>query len=444
VKALLKQYQNKFMNRNHLNKYFEPTKSSSWPPSLRRTLVLLILCGAFLTILLLSSCKENKQAKVADTGKEMYYTCSMHPQVHEEHPGNCPICGMKLIAVSKTASSKTTQVHLSVEQIRLGNIQVDTISNSSIGDKMTLTGTLNFNQDKLSSVSARVEGRIEKLYFKNIGDYIHKGDKVYDLYSEQLNNAKQEYITALQQESTIGNALINYGALVESAKNKLLLWGMTKEQINQLVNDKQTSTLTSFYSTEEGYVTTMNVKEGDYVTDGGTVVQIANLTTLWAEAQVYTTQMSSFNKSENVTVQIPDLNNQAINGKIDFINPEINPDTRISLVRVTISNTNNQLHPGMPVYIIANRTAHNSITLPVDAVLTDSKGSMVWVQTQTGIYEARTVQTGINDGNAVEINLGLHTGDIVVTVGAYLINSEYIFEHGVNPMESMDMSNGKM
>jgi len=102
------------------------------------------------------------------------------------------------------------------------------------------------------------------------------------------------------------------------------------------------------------------------------------------------------------------------------------------------------LHPGMPVYIIAGNSIRNSITLPVDAVLTDSKGSTVWVQTQPGIYEVRMVQTGINDGNAVEITFGLHAGDIVVTGGAYLINSEYIFEHGANPMAGMDMSNMKM
>ncbi|QEC69718.1 efflux RND transporter periplasmic adaptor subunit [Panacibacter ginsenosidivorans] len=431
------------MKKNDL-KYFETSNGNAIHRPLRPTLVLLILCAAFFSVLLLSSCKQKKQTTASAVNKDVYYTCSMHPQVHEDHPGNCPICGMKLIAVPKTGTSETTQIHLSAEQIRLGNIQVDTIRNGSIGDKMTLTGTLNFNQDKLSSVSARVEGRIERLYFKNIGDYVHKGDKLYDLYSEQLNNAKQEYITALQQENSIGNSIINYHALVESAKNKLMLWGMTNEQISQLVQDKQTSTLTSFYSNEAGYITTLNVKEGDYVMDGGTVVQLANLSTLWAEAQVYTTQMSTLNKSEDVNVQIPDLNNQNINGKIDFVNPEINPDTRISVMRVTIPNISNQLHPGMPVYIIVNNKEHNSITLPVDAVLTDSKGSTVWVQTHANVYEIRMVQTGINDGNAVEIISGLKTGDIVVTEGAYLINSEYIFEHGANPMAGMDMSNMKM
>ena len=433
------------MNQFKSYKDFVPGRITTINLLLRRTLLRLFFYSAVITIaaILFISCKEKKQA-VTVINKDVYYTCSMHPQVMEDHPGNCPICGMKLIAVPKSSTNASTQVRLSTEQIKLGNIQIDTIRNGSIGDKITFTGTLNFNQDKLSSVSARVEGRIERLYFKNIGDYIHKGDKLYDLYSEQLNNAKQEYINALQQESSIGNSIINYHALVESAKNKLLLWGMTNEQINHLAESKPTSTLTSFYSTEEGYITTLNVKEGDYVTDGGTVIQLANLSTLWAEAQVYTTQMSSLNKSENVSVQIPDLNNLTIKGKIDFVNPEINPDTRISIVRVTIPNINNQLHPGMPVYIIASNSAHNSITLPVDAVLTDSKGSTVWVQTKPGIYEVRMIQTGINDGNAVEITSGLHTGDVVVTVGAYLINSEYIFEHGANPMAGMDMSNMKM
>ena len=387
---------------------------------------------------LLFSCKEQKKNSTAVAKKDVYYTCSMHPQIHEEHPGDCPICGMKLIAVSKTSSSNTTEIHLNTEQIRLGNIQTDTVGTASIGDKLVLTGTLSFNQDKLATVSARAEGRVDKLYFKNTGDYIQKGDKLYDLYSEQLNNAKQEYINALQQQNSVGNTLINYAALVESAKNKLLLWGMSNSQIIQLAQTKQASSLTSFYSTEEGYITNMNAKEGDYVMEGGIVVQLANLSTLWAEAQVYTTQMASVNKNENVVVEVPDLN-QTINGVIDFVNPEINPDTRINLVRITIQNKNNQLHPGMPVNIIINKQKHNSITLPADAVLQDSKGATVWVQTAPGIYEIKMVQTGIVSDNTIEIKSGLTTGDVVVTSGAYLLNSEYIFEHGADPMAGMKM-----
>jgi Cu(I)/Ag(I) efflux system membrane fusion protein len=283
-----------------------------------------------------------------------------------------------------------------------------------------------------------VQGRVDKLYFKNIGDFVHKGDTLYELYSEQLNNAKQEYINSVQQQNSIGNSLINYTALVEGAKNKLLLWGMTNKQINELAQSKHTSTLTTFYSTETGYITTLNVNEGGYVMEGGPVVQLANLSTLWAEAQVYTTQIPAINNNENVTVQIPDLN-ETLNGTIDFVNPEINPQTRINLVRVTIQNKNNQLHPGMPVYITINNKLHNSLTLPSEAVLTDSKGATVWIQTKPGVYEIRMVKTGIIENDAVEITSGLNVGDVVIISGAYLLNSEYIFEHGADPMAGMKM-----
>ena len=399
-----------------------------------------ILIITYCLLLIISSCKEKTKEKAVPVNKNVYYTCSMHPQVHEDHPGNCPICGMKLIAVSLASKpATTTEIHLSAEQIRLGNIQADTVGRGNIGSKLLLTGTLNFDQNELSSVNARVEGRVDKIYFKSVGDYVHKGDKLFDLYSEQLNNAKQEYINALEQESTIGNTLINYAALVESAKNRLSLWGMSSSQIKQLAASKTASTLTSFYSTEAGYITSFDVNEGDYVMEGGSIVQLANLATLWAEAQVYTTQMSSVNMNDKVTVQIPDLNNMDINGTIDFVNPEMNPGTRINLLRVTIQNKDNLLHPGMAAYLIINKRQHNSLTLPSEAVLTDSKGSTVWVQTKPGVYEIRMVTTGVEENDAVEITSGLNDGDVVVTSGAYLLNSEFIFEHGKNPMAGMKM-----
>ena len=397
-----------------------------------------------LSVVIFSSCNEKKQSTEVAVKKDVYYTCSMHPQIHEDHPGNCPICGMKLIAVTNKSMStgmdadKTMQVHLSDEQIVLGNIQADTVGKSNIGDKLVLTGTINFNQDKLSSVNARVEGRIDKLYFKNIGDYVRKGDKLYDLYSEQLNNAKQEYLTALEQQNTVGNSLINYGALVESSKTKLQLWGMTNAQLIQLSKSKQVSTHTSFYSTESGYITALNTQEGDYVMEGGIVVQLANLSTLWAEAQVYSTQMSFINKNGNVTVQIPDLN-KTINGTIDFVNPEMDPGSRINLVRVTIPNKNNELHPGMPVYMTIKNKQRNAMTLPSSAVLRDSKGATVWIQTAPGIYEIRMVKTGLTENNAIEITSGINAGDVVVTSGAYLLNSEFVFQHGSDPMAGMKM-----
>jgi len=406
-----------------------------------RTLQLLFLFFAMLAItsLFLASCKGRIKEVAVTTDPDVYYTCSMHPQVMQDHPGNCPICGMKLIEAKKSQSQKADEIQLSNVQMQLGNIQVDTIRNGSIGDNMVLTATLNFDQRKITALSARIAGRVDKLYFKNIGDYIHKGDKLFDLYSEELNNAKQEYILTLQNQHELSNSLIDYKQLAESAKNKLLLWGITESQISDLANTRKVSPLTSFYSTANGYITTLDIKEGDYVTEGGTIVQLADLSTLWAEAQVYTSQLSEIDSRGSATVQIPDLNNLEINGTIGFVNPEINPDTRINLIRITIPNNNNQLHPGMPAYVYIKNRQHKGLTLPADAVLRDGKSTSVWIKTGEHSFKVKMVETGIEDDNNIEITSGLHEGDVVVVSGAYLLNSEYIFKKGANPMEGMKM-----
>jgi Cu(I)/Ag(I) efflux system membrane fusion protein len=347
--------------------------------------------------------------------------------------------GMKGAGMNGTGMNGVGDIHLNEEQIRLGGVRVDTLKSGSTQDDMVFTGVLNFNQGKLFSVNTRVDGRIDRLYVKRTGEYVHKGEPLYDLYSEPLNNAKQEYLHALEEQRVIGNSLINYGAIVESARGKLLLWGMTEKQIALLGSVKEPANQTTFYSPEDGYVTAVNAQEGGTVMEGSAVLQMADLSTLWAEAQVYSTQLSSLDMSSQVSVRIPDLNDQVIPGVIDFVNPEISPDTRINLVRVTIRNPNNRLQPGMPVYITASNSPHHSIVLPNEAVLTDSKGSVVWVQVRPGVYSVRMVQTGIGGGNSVEITSGLQLGEVVVTGGAYLINSEYIFEHGAGAMEGMDM-----
>ena len=390
-------------------------------------------------LLLIVSCKS-KTGTTAAANHDVYYTCSMHPQVHEDKPGQCPICKMDLIAVKKgSPQNAMDEIELNAQQIQLGNIHTDTIRSGSIGDQMVLTATLNFDLSKTNAVSARVMGRIEKLYFKNMGDYVSKGAKLFDLYSEELNNAKQEYLLALEKQKTLDNSLIDFSQLVQSAKNKLFLWGMSEPQIQELKKNKKATPLTSFYSNAGGYITAMDVKEGDYVTEGGTVVLLANLSTLWAEAQVYSSQLSFMDKGGQAIVQFPDMQGKEVKGKIEFENPEINPDTRINLVRVTITNPGNQLKPGMPAYVVIKNREHNSLSLPTDAVIRDSRGASVWIQIKGNKFKYKMVEIGLESNDRIEIKSGLKDGDVVVISGAYLLNSEYIFKIGSNPMEGMKM-----
>lgn len=377
-----------------------------------------------------ASCKNKKATLV---NKDEYYTCSMHPQIMQDKPGTCPICHMDLIVVKKT-NTAADEIMLNDEQIRLGNIQTDTIRNGMIGDKVILTATLNTDESKVNSVNARIMGRIDRLYFKNMGDYVPKGAHLYDLYSEELNNAKQEYIAALEKQQTLDNSIIDFNRLVQSARMKLLLWGMSEAQVNELGKSKKSSSLTSFYSNESGFITELPVMEGQYVSEGSTIVKLANLSSLWAEAQVYTSQLSAIDLKGTATVQFPDIPGKEWKGKIEFANPEIVSDSRLNLVRVSIPNPNGLLKPGMPAYVIIKSKELNTLTLPSDAVLRDGKMDIVWVQSGKNRYKMKMVQTGMETGDRLEIKSGLQNGDVVVTRGAYLLNSEFVFKKGANAM----------
>lgn len=388
-------------------------------------------------IVFLFACNGKKEQ--VTTTPDVYYTCSMDPQVKENKPGKCPVCKMDLTPVSKSKSTAMDEIELSDQQVQLGNIRMDTIRNGTIGDQVMITATVNFDQSKQNAISSRVMGRVEKLYFKNIGDYVTKGAKLYDLYSEELNNAKQEYLLVLEKQTVLGNSVINFNQLAQSAKNKLLLWGMSETQIMELTKSKKATPLTSFYSNASGYITTMDSKEGDYVSEGGIVFRLADLSTLWIEAQVYASQLSFIEKGEQATVQFPDQKGKEVTGKIEFVNPEINPDTRINLVRVMVPNPGNHLKPGMSAYVVIKNKQHTSLSLPADAVIRDNKGASVWVQIRGNKFKYKMVEIGEESKDHVEIKSGLKDGEVVVTSGAYLLNSEYIFKIGSNPMEGMKM-----
>ncbi|MGI8584010.1 MAG: efflux RND transporter periplasmic adaptor subunit, partial [Chitinophagaceae bacterium] len=143
-------------------------------------------------------------------------------------------------------------------------------------------------------------------------------------------------------------------------------------------------------------------------------------------------------------VQFPDLPEKNIKGKIDFANPELTEGTRINLIRVVIPNPGNQLKPGMQAYVTIKNKENKSLLLPTDAVIRDSKSASVWIKIGNNTFINKMVSVGIENDGRIEITSGLQSGDLVVTSGAYLLNSEYIFKKGADPMAGMDMSKMKM
>jgi len=207
---------------------------------------------------------------------------------------------------------------------------------------------------------------------------------------------------------------------------------MHADQITELAQTESHSSVTSFYSPSDGYVNNLEIHEGDFVTEGATIVRLTNLSTLWAEAQVYATQLSQIDHEGSAVVRIPGLS-MDVPGRIAFVNPEMNPSARIDLVRIVIANPGGLLKPGMPVYVLLKNRQNLALTLPVDAVIRNGKGDLVWLMTGRNRFKPILVKTGLEDGYQVEISAGLQPGDIVVTRGAYLLNSEYIIRHGAGP-----------
>lgn len=400
-------------------------------------------CLLLFYLLVLISCKaKSNHAEMA--GPDEYYTCSMDPQVIENKAGNCPICHMKLIKVKKN-NLKAGQIKLSDQQIKLANITFDTLRVHKLAKEITLTGKVAFDQNYAEAISARVRGRIEKLVVRNIGDYITKGQALYEIYSEDLNVAQQEYILALQTEkiSTSDNA--SHTQFSDAAKNKLMLYGLSPAQINLIKNTMQVIQSMPVYARRDGFVSEISIAEGNYVEEGTTLFRLASLSSLWVEAQVYLPYLSYLKIGTKADFAIPSAGEKLFSGKVIFIDPQVQSPDRYVLARFQIANPSLSIKPGMLANITLQTVQKNALSLPLDAIIQDSQGANVWVRNSDGVFENKMVTAGMQNSRQVEIIDGLNEGDVVVVSGAYLLNSEYIFKKGANPMEGhQDMPGMKM
>jgi Cu(I)/Ag(I) efflux system membrane fusion protein len=390
---------------------------------------------ALLLLLGFAACKQKPQsAPTAKTQSKFYYTCSMHPQIHEDHPGNCPICGMKLIKVELTRMSDMTanKITLTATQIQLAGIQTDTVREENIGTEKTLTGTITTDENSAQELSARIAGRVQQLFVRTVGEKIAVGQPVYTIYSEDLQEAEKEYLLAKQQQKELHNQDVDYQQLISSAEHKLQLWGLSPSQIKALAASGKVSATTTILSKVSGTVSEIAVHEGDYVTEGMSILKTQGLNSLWVEAQLYANETANYKENDRVSVSFPDLGNQVINGKVEFINPELSEASKVNLIRISIPNPQGLIQPGMLAYISINNGNNRALSVPASAVLTDAGGSVVWVKNPDGSFSARMIKQGNGNQTYVPVLSGLNSGDIVVTNGAYLLNSEAIFKNGNN------------
>lgn len=383
-----------------------------------------------LAVLLAFSC-GSKKTEVADDG--VYYTCSMHPQVMEQQPGDCPICKMPLIAVRENTTQDQGELQLNELQIKLGNIRVDSARVRTLRKELLLPGSLVLDQRSVTTISTRIMGRVEKLYFKNIGERVNKGQPLYAIYSEDLNIAASELLFARDMAKRSDPAA-DPGRLESIARNKLLAYGLTNEQVSELALAPEAPYTIDFLSPGTGVITELPMREGETLMQGGTVMKIASLSSLWAEAQIYPMDRARIALGAEGRVTLPAIPDTVITAPLTFANPELDPSSTIGLVRLDIPNTGGILQPGMQAYIHVPIGELTTLALPSDAVLRDGEGSSVWIATGPGRFKVIMVTLGIEAGGYTEIISGIREGDQVVVSGAYLLNSEFKFRQGSDPM----------
>ncbi|MBV6441460.1 MAG: Cation efflux system protein CusB [Saprospiraceae bacterium] len=392
--------------------------------------------GLFVATLLLVACGKPAPAPVEEN---VYYTCSMDPQVVEQKPGPCPICKMPLVRVAIAPDKKENEVKLSAEQIRLANIQTDTVRLQALGEEISLAATLRENQNGINTVTARLSGRLERLFVRNAGEYVRAGQAVFVLYSEELAAAQQDYLLALKSKNRYGSSDLDFARIAEAARNKLLLWGMTEVQLQELEQSGTPQNTVTYYSCYSGYVMESPKEEGSYVAEGSAVLKLADLRTLWAEAQLYISDLPFLAQTREASVTFPYYPGRILSGKVSFVNPNLEAASKIVLVRVEISNPGGEYQPGMQAWITLKGKTRRTLAVPTNALIRESRGVTVWIKNTNGGFESRMVRIGMANEDYTEIVEGLQTGESVVVSGAYLLHSEYIFRKGTDPMAGHQM-----
>jgi len=392
----------------------------------------------FLLLIVFLGCNSKNKNEVKDNQHQIFYTCSMDPQIKEDKPGKCPICHMELTPI-KQSDSNVNEIALSDQQIQLGNITTQTVSEANSSEEQSYTGVLTINQEKIKTISVRSMGRIEKLFFKTVGEYVNKGAAVFVLYSEDIAIAKQDYVLAYKQLSMPGDFGKNAKNLLNAAKQKLLFFGLTNAQIESIKTGKDISPNTTFYSTYSGTITEILMTEGGYAMEGSGIIKLADLSNLWLETQVNVNYAKNLKLGQNTNISFTDFPEKSINAKVSFINPEINPDSRLLLIRMEIPNPNLLLKPGMQAIAKLAQSNLKGLFIPIDAVIREENASYIWVEKSPGIFENLMVETGVESNGMIEIKSELDASKKVVITGAYAINSEYIFRKGSDPMEGMKM-----
>ena len=354
---------------------------------------------------------------------ETTWTCSMHPQIRQPEPGDCPICGMDLIPLEEEQNSEIdpNAVSMSATAMQLANIQTAVVGSSELLKVVRLNGKVQEDERLIFSQSSHIPGRIEDLKVNFTGDYVKKGQVIASVYSPDLVTAQEELFEAQKIKDS-------QPQLFEAAKEKLKNWKLTDDQINQILASGKTLETFDVLAEVSGYVTQKKVNTGDYVRRGEAIYEVADFSHIWVLFDVYESDLLWIKKGDKVTYTIESLPGETFEGTIHYLDPVINPKTRVAKARVVQSNTALKLKPEMFVSgkVEAKLPQTDAVVVPKTAVMWTGKRSVVYVKSQTekGVcFNMREVDLGPALGESYVIEDGLLKGEEIAVNGTFSIDA---------------------
>lgn len=420
---------------------------------------------------------------VSESQSETTYTCPMHPQIRQNTPGRCPICGMQLVeAAAKGADLDQLAVTIEPAQRRLANIQTAEVTEKAASTTIQTIGAIQIDESRQATIAAYIDGRVERLFADYTGVEVDKGDHLAVVYSPQLFSAQAEYVEARKTLEKTSNSTLEavreaQKKLAENSRQKLVELGMTDEQIKELEKTNKPESRLTIYTPIGGTVTEKLTEEGKYISAGEPIYRIANLTTVWLMLELYPEDASRVRFGQFVDAVLTSQPGRKLEGRIAFIDPTVDEKSRTVGVRVEFENESGELRPGdyaqatiqIPIgpqgdvydeelagkwispmhpqviedepgdcpicgmklvpterYGYADKPVPQvtSLIIPRSAVLMAGEHSVVYVETEPGRFELRNVTLGPILRDEAVILEGVKPGEKVATSGNFLIDSQ--------------------
>jgi membrane fusion protein, copper/silver efflux system len=369
------------------------------------------------------------------------YTCPMHPEIIRDKPGSCPICGMNLVKKQNTGhvikSTSIENLLKRTDNFIVGNYKTTTPKDTTLNSEINLPGIVAYDPNSSVNISARISGRIERMYVNYKYQKVTKGQKLFDLYSPELLTEQQNFIYLITNDAE------NH-SIIKASKQKLLLYGMTSNQISALASAKRANPVISIYSPAYGIIqgtesmtksmegsmqnsniTTeaLTIKEGDYIKKNEVVFKLVNTDKVWGIFNVIPGYNSLIKINQPIYISSEFNENEPIPAKVNFIETQFSQTDRTNRIRVYLNNSSLKLPIGLRLQGVVKTKQTKRIWLEKEALVTIGNKRIVFLKVKDG-FKAKEIKTGMEINNFVQIIEGIAVEDTIAKKAHYLIDSE--------------------